>query len=108
MVIGRTQSAEATTTITLNNKKPDNNKDITGKNKELSPLEIAQIGIATSSLSLSSSLSFLLLSALDVAIKKNHVFMQSLLREKISKLVAEASSASINDFRPELDDLLFR
>lgn len=49
MVIGRTQSAEATTTITLNNKKPDNNKDITDKNKELSPLEIAQIGIATSS-----------------------------------------------------------
>ena len=86
---GRTPSAEAVNvTVNKQKKNDDNNMN---KPKELSPLEIAQI-------------------ALDVAIKKDHIFMQSLLREKIAKLEAAAAAETISAVGDlaGLDDLLFR
>lgn len=85
---GRTPTAEVINIPVTKQKKDDDND--THKPKELSPLEIAQI-------------------ALDVAVKKDHVFMQSFLREKIARLEAVAHAEKLcNDFSPELDNLLFR
>ena len=88
---GRTPSAEAVSVTVNKHKKNDDNN--TNRPKELSPLEIAQI-------------------ALDVAIKKGHVYMEALLREKIAKLEAEdsqsrSSISAVGDLAG-LDDLLFR